>query len=90
MMSTTCFENPLFDRVFLINSEQPSSVCVSGGAVLGCKGDSEGCLDEATRLAELLKTVTVMDTNFGKATVVQLIKLRPCCVESQLELKVAN
>ena len=66
MMSTACFENPLFDRVFLITSKRPSSVCVSLGAVLGCDEDSGGCLDEATRLAEPLTTVTEVDTNSGR------------------------
>ena len=65
MMSAACFENPLFDRVFLIRSKRPSSVCVSAGANLGCEGDSEGCLGEATTLAELLTTVTEVDTNSG-------------------------
>ena len=59
MMSIACFENPLFDRVFLITS------CVSAGAVLGCEGDSRDCPDEATRLAELLTTVAEVDTNCG-------------------------
>ena len=65
MISTACFENPLFERVFLITSKRPSSVCVSAGVVLGCEGDSGGCLDEATRLAELLTTVTEVGTNSG-------------------------
>ena len=62
-MSIACFENPLFERVFLITSKRPSSVCVSADAVLGCEGDSGDCPDEATRLAELLTTVTGVDTN---------------------------
>ena len=65
MLSTACFENPLFDRVFLIASKRPRLVFVSAGAVLGCEGDSGGYLDEATRLAELLTTVTEVDTNSG-------------------------
>ena len=90
MMSIACFENPLFDRVFLITSKQPSSVSVSAGVVLGCEGDSGYCPDKATRLAELLKTVTEVDTNSGWATLVQLTKLRLCRGESWLVLEVAN
>ena len=90
MIFAACFENPLFDRVFLIKSRRPSSVCVSAGAVLGCEGDSGGCLDEAARLAELLKNVRGVDTNSGKTTPVQLTKVRPCRVESWLVLEIAN
>ena len=68
MMSTACFENPLFDRTFLITSKRPSSVCVSLGAVLSYEGDSGGYLDEVTRLAELLTTVTEVVTNSEQAT----------------------
>ena len=68
MMSTACFENPLFDRTFLIMSKRPSSVCVSLGAVLSYEGDSGGYLDEVTRLAELLTTVTEVVTNSEQAT----------------------
>ena len=65
MMSIACFENPLFDKVFLITSKRPSSVCVSAGVVPCCEGDSGDCPDEGARLAELLTTVTEVDTNSG-------------------------
>ena len=76
MMSTACFENPLFDRTFLIMSKRPSSVCVSLGAVLSYEGDSGGYLDEVTRLAELLTTVAEVVTNSEQAIPMQLIELR--------------
>ena len=65
IISIACFENPLFDRVFLITSRRPSSVCDSAGAVLGCEEGSGDCPDEAVRLAEVLTIVTEVDTNSG-------------------------
>ena len=61
-VNIACFENPLFDRVFLITSRRPSSVCDSAGAVLDYEGDSGDCPDEAVRLIEVLTIVTEVDT----------------------------
>ena len=85
-----CFENPLFDRTFLIMSKRPSSVCVSLGAVLSYEGDSGGYLDEVTRLAELLTTVTEVVTNSEQAIPMQIIELRLCRDDAWLGLEVAN
>lgn len=64
-MLIVCFENFLFDRVFLIMFKWLSWVCVLVGVVFGCEGDLGDCFDEVIRLVELLIIVVEVDINFG-------------------------